>query len=610
MQMVLSDNLLNATKEDIFLFAKNFNDDVNLLSGWGHNYFCEVDGGRLKFDLEKPQEHICSSCGKVYTSEKYNKTWVYLYRYRAIEISYKAAVLYRDNRDEKLLDVVLKILTFYADNYEGFEKHAKDKINPIENGVTGFGKIMPQGLNEAMMLINIVHTLILVRDYFDSDQQKKFSRFVDRVTTFLYDQRGQYHNIICWIDSAIGCAGIYLEREDYIESATKSKYGLENQLENGLTEDGFWYEGSVHYHFFTAEGILNFLLVAEQNGMEFPKIKKLIRNMLTVPYYLSFNSMVFPNPNDGWPEINIKTYSHLYYMAYKIYRDEEIDYIVYKIDTSPIKRTPLPLSEPFSIGEYSVNQILFPRKTVEFENEYNNNKTEHYEKSGFSILKSSNFNLFMKYAHKHRGHAHPDLLNIEFTVNDVLMSRDLSNPGYGSDLYDKWYGKTLSHNTVVIGGEDQSYTEDYKILKQSENAISVELNDVYKGATIGREISLADNNMLDKISIKLQEENHMDYILHMDADLETQLDLTEDSLHYIVNGYQYLMDVKKYQTEEESVILRWSRDGVTFSTDIDLQDKELFLCRSFDNPSSKTRNTIVLRTFGKEMQTEISFSVI
>lgn len=607
--MILNDNMVKSTKSEILSFAESFNDDPHSLSGWGHNYFCEDDGGRLQFDLNRPEEHQCSACGRVYTTEKYNKTWVYLYRYMAIEICYKAAVLNSEERSPELIKVVTDILSFYAKNYDTFEKHAKDKVNPIENGVTGFGKIMPQGLNEAMMLINIIHTLILVEDELNVTQKELFKNFVNEITVFLFDQRMAYHNIICWIDSAIGSAGLYLNNEEYLDSAINSKYGLNNQLKNGLTPDGFWYEGSIHYHFFTAEGILNFLLIAEIYGKELGGIKETMKKMLTSPYYLSFSTMVFPNPNDGWPGINIKTYSHLYYMGYRIFNDDEINYIVKRIDTSAIERTPLPLSEPFSIGGHCISKILYPRAQRVFSTLYDNDKTTHFENSGFSMLKSKNINVFIKYGYKTRSHAHPDLLNIEFSMKDQLISRDLSNPGYGSDLYDNWYGKTISHSTVSIGGLDQSYTEKSVIESKSENSLTATVNDAFTDTVLSRTITVEDDSFRDNYMVKTGSDQSIDYILHMDAQLETELESETATIGYSENGYQYLQDIKKVKVNEDRILLKWSSGSISFNTDIDLKDKELYLCKSYDNPSSTLRSTIILRTYGREMQSSISFSI-
>ena len=51
-------------KQEVDDFASNFTDDPMKTSEWGHSYFCDYDGGRLIFDIQKPHTHKCSVCGK------------------------------------------------------------------------------------------------------------------------------------------------------------------------------------------------------------------------------------------------------------------------------------------------------------------------------------------------------------------------------------------------------------------------------------------------------------------------------------------------------------------------------------------------------------------
>ena len=44
--------------------------------------------------------------------------------------------------------------------------------------------------------------------------------------------------------------------------------------------------------------------------------------ILKAPYEYSFKNLRLPNPNDGWPNIGLKTYSFFNYMAYATYKDD------------------------------------------------------------------------------------------------------------------------------------------------------------------------------------------------------------------------------------------------------------------------------------------------
>ncbi|MDD4083359.1 MAG: hypothetical protein PHD05_08270, partial [Sphaerochaetaceae bacterium] len=92
------------------------------------------------------------------------------------------------------------------------------------------------------------------------------------------------------------------------------EFGIKSQLSTGVTEDGFWFEGSILYNFFLLEGITSFMLLSEVYNQPFEQKEKLIlNNMLVKAYMYSFDNDILPNPNDGWPNLNLKTFSNVYH---------------------------------------------------------------------------------------------------------------------------------------------------------------------------------------------------------------------------------------------------------------------------------------------------------
>ncbi|MGL1891210.1 MAG: heparinase II/III-family protein [Spirochaetaceae bacterium] len=592
-------------QKEVLDFYDNFDDDPIILSGWGHNYFCEQDGGKLIFNLKTPKSHICEVCGNEYSSKKYNSTWVYMYRYRAFEIAYKAAIIYKIKNDSKMLEIIVGLLIFYATNYSNFKVHAKDKINVIENGVTGFGKIMPQGLNEAIMLTSIINTLLIVSSDISSDDKKIIDSFVNNITLFLFDQRKAYHNIICWIDCAITCSGIYLDNIEYIDSGLNSKYGLINQLNHGLTKDYFWYEGSLHYHFFTVEALLNLLLVSEISNYKIESIKEFTKQMLISASEVAFDNLVLPNPNDGWPNISLKTYSHLFEIANKVFDDIQIWTIVNKIRTSNLQRQKLPLCEPIFLDGLGLNRLLFSKDFNTKEMNHFTGKSKNFKSSGFAVIKNEYFNMFFKHGHKSQSHAHPDLGNFELTIKDKIITRDLSNPGYGAVLYDEWYKKTLAHNTVIIGGKDQEYSESSNVLKYTDSGIHAKFLGCYKDVELNRRIILDGNTVYDHFIVNKNSDDISDYIVHLEAEQISNLNTTDGDILFNSNGYEHLKDVKRVISKKSQIDIKWSKDYIKFTTRFFIKDKEMFICKSYDNPSNKFRNTIILRSNGKNIQYEM-----
>jgi len=54
------------------------------------------------------------------------------------------------------------------------------------------------------------------------------------------------------------------------------------------------------------------------------------------------------------------------------------------------------------------------------------------------------------------GHSHLDRLNLSYWALDREMASDLGYVYWGHQLRDSWLNKTLSHNTVIVDGRDQS----------------------------------------------------------------------------------------------------------------------------------------------------------
>lgn len=78
----------------------SWQEDSRLLSGWGHAYFCNEDGGRLLYDPKQPFAHKCSICGKVYRAFLYNSCHVTITRNLTfVEAENSGSALSADRRD-------------------------------------------------------------------------------------------------------------------------------------------------------------------------------------------------------------------------------------------------------------------------------------------------------------------------------------------------------------------------------------------------------------------------------------------------------------------------------------------------------------------------------
>lgn len=605
-------DMLAKMKEEAVSFAAEFHDSVDNYSDWGHNYFCTDDGERLIFDLNKPHEHECQFCHKVYQTEILDNVWNYFYRNTAILTLLKLAVLYKIEKDADYIAEYKKILTFYAENYDKFPLHAHSVIYPfpqVPGNIKDAGRLMPQGLNESIVMIRIIISLEILKDDLDKE-------FTDMVVEKLLTPAGKdvllpevfkIHNKPCWAACAVGVIGLYTGNQELIDFAYDSELGLNNQMLQGVTDDKFWYEGSIHYNFFLLEGLVQFLAFSKIYEKPLAQ-ENIIREMLIQGYDYAFDNDVFPNPNDGWPNLNLKSFDYSYALATKIFgEDSDIGNIYKNIRANPAPRVEVPLSKPYYFdNDVSFEQLVcVPHVDVENRTAIER-KSVCYETSYFAKLKKDDINVFLKYGHASPSHAHPDKMNVEITINNQSLSRDISNTGYASNLCNSWHRKSLSHNTVVVDGQDHEFIVQGTVSEFSDTVCRSEAKESYTGVDFKRDIVLTDNGFTDTFGVVSNDTHNYDFIFHSEAELTSEVDAVAAESGYTENGYQHLYELKKVNCAGDSITLNWLLGDTKLESVIDVKDKELFIAKTFDNPASTYRTAFILR----EKTTSTTFNVV
>lgn len=604
-------------KSEVDDFYSSFNDDPSIISEWGHYYFCNYDGGRLIYDRKNPKSHKCEICGKDYTDEVYDGVWTYFYRNEAILTAWKAAALYAYDKNPHYLDILMEIIGFYAKNYTKFVIHNKERERflSIDDMKWGCGRILPQGLNESIITIRMIQALEIVKnDLPKSFLDEIYHSMFREIFKLLKPQVNQIHNIRCWNNSAIAVMGFFFNDKEMIDFVFNGEYNIIRQIKEGVTKDGFWYEGSIHYNFFTLEGITPALLFSSIYNYDFDlDAKNIIRNMFISAYNYAFTNLYLPNPNDGWPSINLKTYSYIYSVAAKVFNsDTEIVNILKIILNNKYPRTTLPLSKPYYIN----NEIAFEQLLLNTDMDIHNysiisQKTLNFSMSSFGMIRNENMNVFVKYGLNGPSHAHPDIINIEVMYKDGMISRDISNAGYISLLCNEWHRRSLAHNTVIMNGLDITSRSPGKTLKYSKDHIICEALNVYDGVDEIREIKLLKNGFSDIVQIKSTNDGVFDYVFHLENDINLAIsnDFISSSLGFKENGYQYVKDVMKYNKKTDFLTLEAKRSKQNIAIDLDLKDHELYIAKTMDNPVNKERTTIIIRGNGKNICYKMSLRI-
>lgn len=586
-------------------FMLDFFDDPSFVSKWGHQYFCDEDGSRLEFDPHARGKHQCPLCKREYEGEPYDGVWVYFYRNLAILTALKSATVYRATQDDTYLEHAKTILTFYAGIYTQFVLHTKEdkRFDSYESMAWGCGQMMPQGLNESIVGIRMILTMQLLDAVLDDGfKQTLYTQMFSPMCALLKPQVREIHNISCWDLAALGVIGLYYNDEPLLDFVFTSKYGMNNQLAQGVTDDGFWYEGSIHYNYFLLEGVTTLLVFADAYGYDFgERGKEIVHAMLENGYLYAFDNHFFPNPNDGWPSINLKTFSYIYHMGAKVFGEKSvIGNLVKNIEAKAGERTTLPLSESY----YVHNKIPLERLLFTCSYDFDQftpvaRQPYAYPDSNFAMLRNKALNVFVKYGLNGPSHAHPDIMNIEIAYSNLMISRDLSNAGYRSRLCNEWHRKTLCHNTVVCNGTDIVSTSAGTLLSFTGTSLEVESLQVYPGIDFRRSLVLGDAMLEDVFVVKAEKDGVFDYVFHLESGFELQENTSmykASSLGFDAYGYQHLRDVRQVVTRENTISLYAKGKGLTVRITVHLdENKRLYVCKSLDNPVSKTRTTCIVR---------------
>ncbi len=548
-----------------------FKDNYQLISGWIHDYYCDKDGAELIFDINNNKYFECPICHFKYTDEKKKRAWITKYRYKTFKYLEDASNNYLKNKNEKVLKKIINILNYYSLNYEKFAIHNKngETFNTITDGANKCGKITAQGLNEAMICINVAKCLSNINLYIDSKTKENvFNLLFKEAFILLKPQVNKIHNICCYEICAIAIMGITSNNQEMLKFAFYSPYSFYKQLNLGLTKDYFWYEGSFHYHFFILKPILELLEIAKFYNFSIPKkYYNIAKMMLIEGFKCSFRDCTLPSPNDGWPNKNLLDYIEVY----------NLGTILFKNDISKIKESII--------------------------NKTNSTKSKHFIDSGFSLLKNKYWNVFIKYQDTNINHAHPDKLNLEIKCGPDFLTHDLSTSGYGANISKDFYKKTYSHNTIVIDGQNQNLECKSTINYHTNSMIDIFSNNIYNGVNINRKIKLMSNKIIDEIKINNYKERTIDYFFHCDATLITKLKYNCPSSF---KEYPYLKNIKEVNLVKDIIILKWQLKEKTIISKINCKNKRLFIGFSPNNPDINNRTTLIIRC---NSNSSVSFNI-
>lgn len=402
---------------------------------WGHYYACPDHGVRLVHELARPDSYECPVDGKRWTGEPYEGAWWRLANGKNADGARDLAYLWLLTGEASYRELALRILTAYAERYPSYEVHGNIPHN-------GPGRANCQTLCEGMFIRSLAQAWDLLRGTVDHEtaaavERDLFAEAGDFLAAHLTPQR---HNHEVLVAGALGMVGILLGREDLVAAARDAEYGLAWQLGRAVLSDGFWFEGSAHYHAFALEAFFVYETFAKGTPHTLWTTDG-YRRMLRFGRSILRGDGAPPLLNDGGSEGGPGVYPELFEYAYaQDGSDEWAETLRFLY-----ARTARGGTATFLHGADSI-----PPGSEFAPADYRDRTPGG---SGLTVLRGDGSE-YLLFRHGPFGgeHDHYDRLGLCYHYRGERVIPDLSTISYGSPMHYRYYKNSAAHSVVVLDG--------------------------------------------------------------------------------------------------------------------------------------------------------------
>lgn len=506
---------------------------------WGMHYVCPDHGVNLQY--EPPMTHRCPVDNATYSGWPYDQV-IYARQHNDLaDAARDLGLAYGFTGDVAYAAAARQILLDYAAAYAGYPIH-NSQGDPAESGA----RVLAQTLDESGWLIDIAwaYDLIASAGELSAAEQLQIEQDLIRASadTILRHDAGM-SNWQAWHNAAIAAAGRSIGDPRLVAHAVYGPSGFHYHMAESVLADGFWYESSWGYHFYTLSPMTYLAEMGERGS--FPLYPDpALQSMYLSPILFAPPDLVLPAFNDSGSVDLRGSAGWRLEAAYRAYGDEQLT---------------LPL-----IGESRPEGALFWGAETLPETAPPVTESRVFEASGYAILRGGQeqdpWYVALDYGAHGGWHGHFDKLGFVFFARGRMFGLDIGSHSYALPLHDTWDRATLAHNTVTV--DETVQVEATGTLEQfgAPAATGVAwaraaVSDANPTVHLARDLVLTDRYLIDRMTASATDAqpHQLDWLWHNPGtathDLAAQpyADFPGDA------GYQHLRNNQAEATADDGL---------------------------------------------------------
>lgn len=472
---------------------------------WWHWYSCRKCATELK--TVSPTEHVCPNCGERHSGWPYDEVVMGQRHNENAKSIRRLGIAFLLTGEKRYADKATEWLSAYAKRYLVYPLHnTVGDIGSKSKGPKTGGHVHSQVLDECVWLIDVVQGYDCVSAAMSSADRKAIEDGLIRpAAQVALSECAKIHNHECWHLAAFGSAGLVLKDEQMVSRALIGPYSFSRQLEEGVLEDGTWFEGAWGYHFYAIRALMPFMQTLVNLGVRPPDR---LRAMLLAPFGQITSTWQLPAVNDsGRMKFSPGALAEFYEQAYAWWGDD-----VFGWWCGAVPRD----TETHAL----YGRVETPKTEICW-------RSAPFPESGFAVLRSrtgreppnvppGNY-IAIDYG-KHGGwHGHYDKLNLILYGNGELLAEDPGCIGYGSPRHFGWYRTTLAHNALTVDGRHQEESAGSLIAFMNlanGAAVAVDAGQIAPGVRAGRATALSGNLVFDLVWAESESEHDWEWAFH------------------------------------------------------------------------------------------------